>query len=403
MYKGKVCGSFAVLLGLLATGSSIVFSSSAHAASKYDGVYQTVTDLKVKTSDCAEQTVVNYVQYMTQAQHHSFRNALATGAWNISQNKDSTGYQSVYIAWSETDKGRLIWGETYVAWEGEGINSIRLTTKNDMTGSGDCSIVATPMQTNSRSAMLSTKDGRYKNYQYTGKVTYPDGYAGGSIRDTVNDNKLRFGWSVDADGNVSAVDNQNVRADVLDHCGVSWTLYNSTSDYQKGSVVDTKTQPQAKSFEYSKIVQGYYILEEKPNYCVPFNNDGKIQPAVQNIEFKGLFIGGMSGTNKESSTIFGENNPLSQFGLTQAINAPLTAIQKLATTSCTPITIPLFNGTSTTAGCTSGYYKAKLPAVYEFWQIALTGMVAYAVAIGIIRHTKSLLNPEDDRIEVVQL
>lgn len=419
-----------ILLTAVSGACSVLFtSSSASASSIFDQKIETTETLKLNvgnTTYCPEYSmetqwasvVTTKEKWNNQGQFAEFsglfKSAVAQGSYGVIAR---SGY--IWIIGS-TRPGKLIWQPNgdYVGFVSDQSDAqyfqIGLYDKGSYNGNtGQCGqpiIAWAGTDTKNSLGYTYIIDSPHTN----GKIflmagvdfNYPPNYAGQQIQGSWTapaDNKLRFGWSVDQDGNVSAVDSQNVHADMIKNCGVTWTLYNSTIEYQKGSVVDTKTQPQTKEYDYGKIPQGYYILEEKPNACVPFVDDGKIQAGTQNIEFKGLFIGGMSGTNKESSTIFGENNPLSQFGLTQAINAPLLAIQRLATTSCTPITLPMFNGSNITAPCTSAFYSAKLPAVYTFWQIALTGMVAYAVAIGIIRHTKVLLNPDDDRIEVISL
>lgn len=445
MYRGKVCGYFGCLLIIscmvvFVVGSVFFTGSSVFASSQYDTYLKKADILTIKSNDNSNPCTNDYkkdwstswTQLIQDPQYWSyggqsskqseywtaFQDSIDTGDWIALSQRDShnNALSATTIKIIYSPKGMIadwtINSTSVFVKAKDGSNLYEITFQ--VFQAGGCQPKAWQPTRVAVSNIGKVNNGGSGTYESlialfvvsNTDMNYPPGYEGVLAPTEWSppvDNKLRFTWSVDKDGNVSGIDTRNINSDVLDHCGVTWTLYNSTMDWQKGSVINTVTQPQYKIYNYSTIPQGFYILEEKPNYCVPFIDNGKIHLGTQNIEFKGLNIGGMSDKNKESSTPFNESNPLNQFGLTKALQAPLIAIQKLATVTCSPITIPLFNGTSATAACPSQYYQSTIGTFFTFWQMAITGMVAYAVSIGIIGHTKRLLNPDDDRIEVVDL
>lgn len=92
------------------------------------------------------------------------------------------------------------------------------------------------------------------------------------------------------------------------------------------------------------------------------------------------------------------------YGLLTIITAPLVAINALTTTSCSAITftIPYVN-TNVTLPCYYSIYQSYLGSVFTIYQTIATGVVAYYVIVGILRHVKELKDPKKDQIEVVQL
>lgn len=91
-------------------------------------------------------------------------------------------------------------------------------------------------------------------------------------------------------------------------------------------------------------------------------------------------------------------------GLTGVINAPLSFIQSLSNSSCSPVsvTIPFVNETFKLP-CFSSFYKENFNAVYTIYQVVITALVGYWVCVKIYAMVKGFKDPTDDRIEVMDL
>jgi len=247
----------------------------------------------------------------------------------------------------------------------------------------------------------------YQLFLYTGAITYPSGYSGATPPSSYTPpNNIQFVWGVDQNGVVTATYTQNLpqqQEDMLTHCGITWELTNSDSSWNPGTVVDTKTQEKTLTYRYDHITPGFYQLKSKPNWCTPYIDDGSISSTTVNIPFNGSFVGGTSSAGGNTAGPFAtQSTILNQFGLTQAVQAPLNAIRRLVGTTCNPVVLPSFGGGAITLPCMSGYYST-LSVMYGIWQVTITGVVAYWFSIKAFHHIRGLLNPNNDAIATVDL
>lgn len=92
------------------------------------------------------------------------------------------------------------------------------------------------------------------------------------------------------------------------------------------------------------------------------------------------------------------------FGLTSIITAPLSLIQSLSSTSCTPLNLPLpFVGGTLTLPCMYDFYSNTFGVLFTLYQTITFGVVAYWVLVRIFNMVKDFKNPDHDEIEVVDL
>ena len=92
------------------------------------------------------------------------------------------------------------------------------------------------------------------------------------------------------------------------------------------------------------------------------------------------------------------------FGLTSIITAPLSLIQSLSSTSCTPLNLPLpFVGGTLTLPCMYDFYSNTFGILFTLYQTITFGIVAYWVMVRIFNMIKDFKNPDHDEIEVVDL
>ena len=150
-------------------------------------------------------------------------------------------------------------------------------------------------------------------------------------------------------------------------------------------------------FSVWKVNPSSYFTNGYIHTCM--NGNQFIGSGIQNIE-KGLNDDNVS--TSEASSFF-SNFTSNNHGVSGIITAPLRLINSLATSTCSPLSIPLpFMNQNATLPCMSTIYS-QFPTFYTLWQLITTGLIGYWVLIKIFGHIKGMQNPKDDRIEVLQL
>lgn len=88
-------------------------------------------------------------------------------------------------------------------------------------------------------------------------------------------------------------------------------------------------------------------------------------------------------------------------GLSGIITAPLEAINQMLNTSCSPMTAT-FKGKELSLPCGYEFWE-RLGAIQDFINIVLGGMLCYRIIIKLYKLIERIKNPEDDRLEVMDL
>lgn len=98
---------------------------------------------------------------------------------------------------------------------------------------------------------------------------------------------------------------------------------------------------------------------------------------------------------------FQENN----HGLSGIINAPLSYIKSLLTSTCTPVSLPVpfIENQTVVLPCMSSVYSENFGSFYTIYQTIITGLITYWVCVKIYFMIKGFQNPESDKVEVVDL
>lgn len=111
-----------------------------------------------------------------------------------------------------------------------------------------------------------------------------------------------------------------------------------------------------------------------------------------------------STIDSSSASGFFNNFQDNNHGLSSIITAPLNFIRNLANSTCSPIslTIPFVNQ-SFNFPCMSTIYRQNFNSLFTLYQTIIFGIVAYYVCVRIYTLVKGFKNPDDDRIEVVEL
>lgn len=107
--------------------------------------------------------------------------------------------------------------------------------------------------------------------------------------------------------------------------------------------------------------------------------------------------------DSQQASDFFSNFQTDSHGLSGIITSPLRLIESLSSSQCSPLVLPLpFVNQSATIPCMSSVYS-KFPTFYNLWQLISTGIIAYYILIKLFGHVKGMQNPNDDRIEVLNL
>lgn len=105
----------------------------------------------------------------------------------------------------------------------------------------------------------------------------------------------------------------------------------------------------------------------------------------------------------DSASNFFSNFSVNHFGLSGVVTAPLRLINSLTSSTCNSLQFPLpFVNQNVVIPCMSTIYN-KFPLFYNLWQLITTGLVGYRISINLFKKVKDIQDPDNDRIEVLDL
>lgn len=91
-------------------------------------------------------------------------------------------------------------------------------------------------------------------------------------------------------------------------------------------------------------------------------------------------------------------------GLTSIITAPLSLIESITSSTCSPLVIPLpYVDKDLTLPCMGEIYSNYFGSFLSIYQVITFGIVAYWVLVRIFNLVKDFKNPDHDEIEVLDL
>lgn len=94
----------------------------------------------------------------------------------------------------------------------------------------------------------------------------------------------------------------------------------------------------------------------------------------------------------------------SNFGLSDVITMPLTFIKGLSNASCYSLDLPFpFVEQNVQIPCMTSIYENYFGSFLTLYQTITTGFIAYWVCVNIYRLVKNFKNPDDDKVEVMEL
>lgn len=111
----------------------------------------------------------------------------------------------------------------------------------------------------------------------------------------------------------------------------------------------------------------------------------------------------VSGSTSDGQGFFEgfENN---NYGISDIVSMPLVYIGKITTSTCTPLVLPLpFVEKNATLPCMNQLYREHFGSFLTLYQTITFGLIAYWVCINIFAMVRNFKNPDNDRIEVMDL
>lgn len=102
-----------------------------------------------------------------------------------------------------------------------------------------------------------------------------------------------------------------------------------------------------------------------------------------------------------AGNFFDNFNTSDHGGLSGIITAPLVAINQMLNTSCSPMTTT-FKGKELSLPCGYEFWN-KMGPIQDFVNLVLGGLLCYQIIIKLYKLIEKIKNPEDDRLEVMDL
>lgn len=125
------------------------------------------------------------------------------------------------------------------------------------------------------------------------------------------------------------------------------------------------------------------------------NNNSNFNTLNSNITDDNVDTGGYNS--------FFNNFNVNSHGIGDLVTLPLTFIQEFSDSTCEPINIPLWSNTSMTLPCLKPIEQNFLGNFYPIFVVLVNAPLIYSFINYFIMSVKNVNNPDDDRIEVVDL
>ncbi len=222
--------------------------------------------------------------------------------------------------------------------------------------------------------------GNLLNYNILTYVFTPD-FTGTSIGFNFNSD-VRGTYTLFFGGYIATVlsDNQNISQSQIQSAVQNSGLATANSVNQVQSSINEVKQELAKQAEEQK----------KTNEKLD-----KIDDTINSTDTTGA---------SSSANSFFDNFQDNDYGLSDIITMPLTLIKTLTNSTCVSLklTVPFVNKTLELP-CMSSIYQKYFGSFFTLYQTVTFGFVAYWVAVKIYALVKGFKDPDDDKIEVVDL
>lgn len=109
----------------------------------------------------------------------------------------------------------------------------------------------------------------------------------------------------------------------------------------------------------------------------------------------------VSGANTTAKSFFDNFTTTNHGGISSIVSAPLTAVNAMLNGTCTPLTATYKNKTIEFP-CGNDFWD-KMSEVKTFLNVVEGGILCYCIIISLYKDIEKLKNPDDDRVDVMDL
>lgn len=142
--------------------------------------------------------------------------------------------------------------------------------------------------------------------------------------------------------------------------------------------------------------------QNKPRFEVCLNGNQAIVDSQKEIN-NTINNDDVTDSTSQGSDFF-NNFSSNSHGLSGVITAPLRLVNALTTASCSPLSFNLpFVHNNVSLPCMRPIYENHFGVFFSLYQLITTGLICYATLINLYSKIHNLQNPNNDRIEVLNL
>lgn len=146
------------------------------------------------------------------------------------------------------------------------------------------------------------------------------------------------------------------------------------------------------NFIYATIDRNAQMIEQQQE------TNNKLDNIDSSINSSNTSGGESAADDLKNNSAFQDNT-----GLTSIVTAPLSMINSL-TSSCTPIRLPIpYLDTTIEVPCIGDLLSSKMGELIQLVKVVINGYICYLIGLDMFKIVKHAKDPNDDRIEVLDL
>lgn len=166
-------------------------------------------------------------------------------------------------------------------------------------------------------------------------------------------------------------------------------------------------------YRNNDVILNAYLEGRNANICVYDGYDNAIISQKNNISLNDLNneqkdtndLLSDSSIDSDLGNSFFEDFEDEDFGLSGILTLPLTTIQSLTSKTCTALQIPIpfTDNKKITLPCMTAIYEEHFGAIYDIYKVVSFGIISYFICINIFAMVKGFKDPDNDKVEVMEL
>lgn len=167
------------------------------------------------------------------------------------------------------------------------------------------------------------------------------------------------------------------------------------------NVILPNSQPNPESYnDYYIQLYGKATLIKSSGQAIIDNQNQNTNQTISTITDSNT-----TEASSEANNFFSGFTSQDNGGISSIITAPLQAISGLVSAQCIQIELPIpyLDNKTLILPCMSSIYREHFGAVFSLYQTIIFGAIAYRMLVSLFMMIQGFKNPDDDKIEVVDL